>query len=318
MRMARPWRIQFPGAIYHLSGRGNNRGDIFLDDADRQTFLELLGQAVPRFSLQLFAFCLMTNHYHLFLRTRRANLSQAMHWLNAAYTQRFHRQHRRSGHLLQGRYKSVLIADEAHWLHLSMYLHLNPVRAGLVEDPADYPWSSFRDYTQARRRYAWLAPEEILANYGFTPAGRRRRYRQECLGLAGSKPSFWQEFRSRAVLGSREAVEELARKYRPAGQVEEVPEYTKSQVRTPVETALTQVAQNFRTTVEDLKRRRRGDLARQVAYWHLVRHCGLPVNRVAEIFGVGHSAVSMGLRKIEKQKARDRSLAASLQALIDY
>src|SRR4030042_175007 len=110
--MARPWRLQFPEAIYHLASRGNNRQAIFLDDDDRRTFLDLLGQAAPRFHLTIFAFCLMTNHYHIFLRTAKPNLAAAMHWLNCTYTMRFNRRHRRLGHLLQGRYKAVVVAEQ--------------------------------------------------------------------------------------------------------------------------------------------------------------------------------------------------------------
>ena len=164
--MARPWRIQYEGAVYHVAARGNNRHEIFLDDSDKEYFLNLLARAAARFELRIFAFCLMTNHYHLFLQTETANLSAAMHWLNCAYTVYFNRRHKRIGHLLQGRFKSVLVIDEIHWLHLSMYIHLNPVRAKIVEDPAEYPWSSFRDYTSAKSRFDWLDRDLILENYG--------------------------------------------------------------------------------------------------------------------------------------------------------
>ena len=143
--MARPWRIQYPDAIYHVTSRGNNRQEIFLEDEDRRLFLDTLAAVISRFNLHLFAFCLMSNHFHLFLRTPQANLSRAMQWLIGTYTRRFLGRHRRGGHLFQGRFKAALVADEGHWLNLSLYLHLNPVRAGLVEDPAGYEWARFRD-----------------------------------------------------------------------------------------------------------------------------------------------------------------------------
>ena len=172
--MSRPWRIQYEDAVYHISVRGNNRQAIFLDDEDRSHFLGLLPRAIERFRLQIFAFCLMDNHYHLFLRTPKANLSQAMHWVNGTYTGYFNWRHQRDGHLLKGRYKSVLVTDETHYLHLSMYVHLNPVRAGMVEDPAQYQWSSFTDYIAIKPRFNWISRDEILDNYG----GRLTRHRR--------------------------------------------------------------------------------------------------------------------------------------------
>lgn len=173
--------------------RGNDRRDIFRDDLDREAILNLFGQAAKRFQLEIFAFCLMSNHYHLFLRTPEGNLSPAFHWINAVYTKRFNHRHHRCGHVFQGRFKSVVVTRDAHWQHLSIYLHLNPVRAGMVEDPADHPWSSYRDYTHERSRYPWLAPEPILAGYAPGPAAQRRRYRKQTLALSRKEPIFWND-----------------------------------------------------------------------------------------------------------------------------
>ena len=314
--MARPWRIQFPDAVYHVASRGNNRQDIFLDDHDRHTCLTLLEEAHPRFQLHLFAFCLMTNHYHLFLRTPQANLAAFMHWFNGTYTARFNRRHHRLGHLLQGRYKAVLVTDQSHWLHLSMYLHLNPVRAKLVEDPADYPWSSFRDYTRPRSRFGWLKPEAVLAEYGRTEAEQRRRYRAACLGLAGVAGDFWEELRSAAVLGSRAQLEELARRHRPSGKAEAVPEFQR--VRRPpveIEPELLRVARAFGLEPESLLQPRRNHGARLAAYHHLVEHCGIRVTEVARRMGVGPSAVSWGLRSLGERMSQDQALRQRVQAL---
>lgn len=314
--MARPWRIQFPGALYHVTARGNNRQAIFLDDPDRQCFLELLAAAVPRFGLEILAFCLMSNHYHLFLRTRLGNLSRAMQWLNTTYTVRFKRRHRRSGHFLQGRYKAVLVTEEAHWLHLSMYIHLNPVRAGLATDPAEYEWSSFRDYTRARSRFDWLKTEEILAEYGGSAAGRRRHYRTACLAGAGTAPSWLEQLRSGVILGTREKAEELAAKFRPAGKAEAVPQYLQM-VRPEVsgERELARVAEVFGVKVEDLRRKRRQFPPRLAAYAHLVEQCGLSVLETARLTEVSTAAVSMGLRRFRTWRERDASLVEKMEQL---
>jgi putative transposase len=314
--MARPWRMQFPGAIYHVAGRGNNRQAIFLDDDDRRLFLDLLGQAAPRFRLRLFAFCLMTNHYHLFLRTEQANLAAAMHWLNATYTIRFNRRRHRSGHLFQGRYQAVVVAEEAHWEHLSFYLHLNPVRAGLAKDPADYPWSSFRDYTHLKSRYEWLKPELILDGYGGSPASRRRRYRRTCLALAGQPGSWVEEIRSAVFLGPREKLEELSRRYGPAGQVETVPEFTRARKQeVDSESELKRVGEAFGVESGRLRERHRPNPARLAAYYHLVQHCGLPVHRAADLLGVSPTAVSLGIQAVRQRLRQDRELKRAVWSL---
>jgi len=172
--MARPWRIEFPQAVYHVTARGNNRADIVRDDHDRREFIALLAAAALRFNLKIFAFCLMTNHYHLFLRTPDANLSRAMHWLNATYTIRFNRRRRRHGHVFQGRYKSMLVADTAHWSVLSIYIHLNPVRAGVtpMERLTGYRASSFWYLNRKAERPGFLRVETALEEAGGLPDNR--------------------------------------------------------------------------------------------------------------------------------------------------
>jgi putative transposase len=314
--MARPWRIEYPGAIYHVSARGNNRPAIFLDDDDRLDFLSLLDRSSDRFRLHLFAFCLMTNHYHLFLRTPEPNLAAAMKWLNATYTVHFHRRHRRSGHLFQGRYKSILVTDSAHWLHLSMYLHLNPVRAGLAQDPAQYSWSSFRDYTRSASRFAWLHPEEILSLYGPNDSEQRRNYRRECLQASQAEPNFWEEIRNAAILGAREIIEELTKKYRPQGNEKSVPMFQAAatgEANFPAE--LDRVGRVFQIEAADLLLRQRPFPARLAAYYHLVENASLPVSRVANHFNVTPSAVSRGLAKFRKQLNQNQELKDKADAL---
>ena len=136
--MSRPWRIEFKGALYHLLSRGNEGSDIFKNDQDRTGFLYAVGEMSERFDVDIFAYVLMDNHYHLLVKTRQANLKKAMQWFGTTYTQRFNRRHFRSGHLFQGRYKSIIIQNDAYLLQLSYYIHRNPLRAGMVRRLADY------------------------------------------------------------------------------------------------------------------------------------------------------------------------------------
>jgi putative transposase len=314
--MVRPWRIQFEDAVYHVSCRGNGRRDIFLSNYDRRDFLELLSRFSQRFEIDIFAFCLMSNHYHLFIRTKRANLSQAMHWLNGTYSVHFLKRRDQSGHFFQGRFKSVVVTDEEHWQVLSFYIHLNPVRAGLVQNPGDYEWSSYRDYVRASSRFDWLCREEMLSQYGATRSSRRQRYRKACLELAGIEDRFWDNIRDAVVIGSKERIGELVERYAPGGNKLEVSEYRRaSRPEVDLEKELGRVAEAFGVRKEDLQRKRRNFPARMALYYHLVQHCGIKVTDVAKLLGVSTMAVSMGIRRIKERIAHDPTLGKRVKKL---
>jgi len=148
--MARPLRIEFPGAVYHVTARGNARAAIFLNDDDRRRFLALLTETAGRRGWTCHAYCLMDNHYHLMLETAAANLGRGMRQINGVYTQRFNRAHDRVGHVFQGRYKAILVEKQAYLLELCRYVVLNPVRAGMVAAPGDWAWSSYRRMASQR------------------------------------------------------------------------------------------------------------------------------------------------------------------------
>jgi REP element-mobilizing transposase RayT len=179
--MPRQLRIQYEGAIYHLLNRGDRREEIFRDDLDRKSFLQTLGAACEKTGWQVHAYCLMGNHFHLVIETPRANLVAGMKWLLGTYTIRFNRRHKLSGHLFAGRYKSLLIDERAldYLRTVCDYVHLNPVRAGLVKrrEPLEkYAWSSYPSYLQsARRRPSWLRCDRLLGEHGLANETRRAR-----------------------------------------------------------------------------------------------------------------------------------------------
>ncbi len=179
--MPRKARVEFPGAVYHLLDRGDRREAIFRDDADRERFLATFGEACQRTGWRVHAFVLMTNHYHLLVETPEPNLVAGMRWFQTTYTVRFNRRHRLSGHLFQGRYKSVVVDPEerCYFATLSDYIHLNPVRARMVslqERLFDYRWSSYRFYTAEAGRPEWFEPQRVLGELDLedTVFGRRR------------------------------------------------------------------------------------------------------------------------------------------------
>lgn len=154
--MVRPLRIAYPGALYHVTSRGDRRESIALDDKDRALFLTTVAEALQRFDARALAYCLMGNHYHLLLQTHEANLSRLMRQLNGVYTQAFNRKHGLLGHLFQGRFKAILVDSAAYLLEVCRYVDLNPVRAKMVASPESYAWSSYRALAGLSSAPPWL------------------------------------------------------------------------------------------------------------------------------------------------------------------
>ncbi|MEK7529321.1 MAG: transposase [Patescibacteria group bacterium] len=179
--MSRPLRIEYSGALHHVISRGNGRMNIFLKDADRKIFLQILGETIERHHWLCHAYCLMDNHYHLLIETPEANLSVGMRQLNGRYSQRFNHFHKRVGHLFQSRYQSFLVEKDAYLLEVARYIVLNPVRAGMVASPADWKWSSFLDSVGMRQTPTWLTTTDVLGFFGGTMSSRRELYEQYVL-----------------------------------------------------------------------------------------------------------------------------------------
>ena len=195
--MSRPLRIEYPGALYHVTARGNARRDIVEDDGDRQCFVDLLAETVQSRRWRLYAYCLMDNHYHLLVETPEPNLSRGMRQLNGVFTQRTNRRHGRVGHVFQGRYKSILVEREAYLMELCRYVVLNPVRAGMAARAGEWRWSSYPVTADLRRTApAWLARAAVLDLFG----GSGRRYRRFVeAGLAANSP--WENLIGQIYLG---------------------------------------------------------------------------------------------------------------------
>jgi putative transposase len=205
--MARPLRLEYEGAVYHITSRGNARESIFLDEGDRARFLEVLADVVDRYDWICHAYCLMTNHYHLLIETPDAGLSQGMQLLNGVYTQWFNRRHDRVGHLLQGRFKAILVEKESQLLELARYVVLNPVRAKMVRSVRDWPWSSYRATAGQTEVPEFLTVDWVLSqcdpDQGHAVRAYRRFIRQ------GRGINVWDELRAGALLGTDGFVDQL-------------------------------------------------------------------------------------------------------------
>jgi len=198
--MARPLRLEYAGALYHVTARGDRREDIFFQDKDRVEFLSVLEEVCERFNWVIHAYCQMTNHYHLLVETVDGNLWRGMRQLNGVYTQRFNRCHGLTGHLFQGRYKGILVQKDAYLLELSRYVVLNPVRARMVADPADWPWSSYGAVVGKAPVPVWLDADWLLSQFGSERVSAITAYRQFVLeGLSNLSPL--NQVRHQALLG---------------------------------------------------------------------------------------------------------------------
>ena len=206
--MARPLRIEFAGALYHVTSRGNGREDIYLDDSDRELFMVVLGEACSLFNWTVHAWCLMGNHYHLLVETPDSNLSRGMRYLNGVYTQRFNRTHSHVGHLFQGRFKAILVEKEAYMLELARYVVLNPVRAGMVESAEQWSWSSYPAMVGLSGCPEWFDREWLLGNFGESNRSAVRQYMRFVEdGVLQSSP--WSMLKNQIYLGSDRFVEKV-------------------------------------------------------------------------------------------------------------
>ena len=226
--MARPLRIEYPGALYHLTTRGNGRQDIFRDRRDRLGFLEVYAEVAARFGWRCHAYCMMTNHYHWVVETPAANLSRGMRQLNGVYTQRFNRRHGSVGHVFQGRFGAVLVERDAHLMELARYVVLNPVRAGLARSVRAWPWSSYRATAGQTPAPAWLHIDWLLAQLAPDPETARQHYRRFVSEGRTAGP-IWDRLRDQVYLGGKSFVAGVKAGLPTGGDTDEIPRLQRGQ-----------------------------------------------------------------------------------------
>ena len=220
--MARPLRIEYPGAVYHITSRGNEKKLIFKDERDREIFLDTLSQVDKRYNWLCHAYCLMNNHYHLIIETPDGNLSVGMRQLNGVYTQAFNRQHNRVGHLFQGRYKAILIQKDSHLLEVCRYVVLNPVRAKAVKRPEQWRWSSYQATAGIEKPHPCLSTEWILNQFGSTRRIAEKAYRK-FVEDGIKQESIWEAVRAQSILGEEEFTATLTDYLRGKKDIAELP-----------------------------------------------------------------------------------------------
>ena len=220
--MARPLRIEYAGALYHVTSRGDGQEAVFLNDGDRRMFLTVVDEVCERFNWAVHAYCLMDNHYHLLVETVEGNLSKGMRQLNGVYTQRFNRSHSRVGHVFQGRYKAILVERESYLLELARYVVLNPVRAGRVRSAKDWPWSSYRATAGQSSGEQWLQTEWLLSTFA-RQKGKARNLYKAFVAEGKDQPSPWEQLRNQVYIGSEEFVETMREHQDAEKDLSEIP-----------------------------------------------------------------------------------------------
>jgi len=307
--LARPLRIEFPNAFYHVTSRGNERKTVFRNNGDRERFLTYLESAHHRYGAILHVYCLMDNHYHLLLETPRGNLSQILHHINGAYTTYFNIRHGRSGHLFQGRFKAILVEKDSYGEGLSRYIHLNPVRAGLVKNPSEYRWSSYRYYIGKEREPLWLTTALILGYLGSPGRSTYRRYREFVEeGIGGKLEDPLRKVIASTFLGGEEFIRRMREEYLEGRKMDRrnvpsVREVLKGPTPGEIEAEVAKVIGEDRP------------LYRKVCIYLSHQWSGWRLEEMGGHFGMKGAAVSQMSRRFKKVVDEDRSIRKLLEGI---
>lgn len=324
--MARPLRIEYEGAFYHVTSRGNRGEPIFSDNRDRGHFLDVLRSAKKRFGFIIHAFVLMTNHYHLLLETPGANLSSILHHINTSYTQWFNRRHQRIGHVLQGRYKSILVSKDEYYLELVRYIHINPLRAGIVDSIDAYRWSSHFAIINDRAADEWR--DFYNRNNVLCYFGRRKRkaidaYR--AFVLAGQKLKRDDVFKGLScgyILGENSFVEWVLHNFVDVDRIDKEIAGSKGFKRGfDYNEVLSAISLIYNTNRKEIITVKRGctarNEARMLAIYLLARHSSMTQRSVAKLFGgVSDVSISRSAKLCEQQMKTNKKLRNNYKELM--
>lgn len=307
--MARPWRIQYEGALYHVFSRGNNQQDIYLTDDDRYLFLDTLGQMSVRFNIDIFAYVLMNNHYHLLLRTSKANLSRAIQWFGTTYTRRFNIEHLQSGHLFQGRYKSILVENDAYLMQLSFYIHNNPLHAGIVKRLISYRWSSYPAYAYNRSHPDWLDKSLIFSQ--FNGENIHKQYREKSHKYSDEHRRIGEDIRHGFIYGSKKFIKRIKDRFITGEPDPAIPQQKSILKAMDPARFLREASRVLQCDLERIKnspRIRESDkLNRDILLYWLWQKGHYTNSQIGDLFGLTHSSVSRRVAIIRKKIVQEQA-----------
>ncbi len=306
--MARPLRIEYPGAYYHITSRGNERKNIFRTKKDRDKFLSYLKSAYLRYGAVIHAFCLMNNHYHIYLETPKGNLSQIMLHINGAYTNYFNIRHKRRGHLFQGRYKAILVEADEYSGELSRYIHLNPVRASMVDMPEKFNWSSYQYYIGKKKRPEWLTIDFILRYFDSVVVQARRKYQEfVTAGINIGSESPLEKTVASTILGSDNFIELIKDKYLDRHKRDRSIPALKELIESP----------DVEATYKKVKALCNNDisLSKKITIYLFHQYSDKRLNEIGAYFGIGDSAVSEASKQFNTILKKNKKLGRKIELL---
>ncbi|MBN1854122.1 MAG: transposase [Pirellulales bacterium] len=321
--MGRPFRVEFPGAIYHAMARGNARHRIFREERDYQRFLEGIEATVDKFAFEIFGFVCMPNHIHLFFRTPESNLSRGMQYLLSGYANWYNARHQRPGHLFQGRFKSELIEGESYFWAVSRYIHLNPMRSKkpLVKQLEQWNWSSYPGYCRKRDRVDWIAYDTVIRAWEGWRGGKDLQraadaYRRFVLsGLENPHENPLAAAVDGWLLGSREFVERIKRLAKEPTHHDEVP-LARRLRGIPLVDVLLATASHFEVDMTVFTEQRNALLCRDVAAWLARRLTTLTMRELAGSFGLRHpDSVANLTRRADRAMKKSPRLRNEVDAI---
>lgn len=320
--MARALRILIPGGYYHVTCRGNERKAIFRDDSDRADFLEKLRGSLAIYQVELHAYVLMSNHFHLMVATPRGNLSEFMRHFNISYTVAYNRRHKRVGHLYQGRYKAILIDKDSYLLELSRYVHLNPVRIRShqgkeikeqIRELEKYRWSSLDGYLDLKKKQSWVSYDSVLGQIGES----RKKYREFVVeGMRSGYATPWESVKGQVVLGEDDFVERVKGEIDKRGSKREQPSIRQLEAKAPAE-VLREVARHFGLDEERLSEKRTGWRdERAVAMELMYRYGGVGQAEIGKVLGgLDYTAVSRERKRLRQRIEKENALRKAMVGL---
>ena len=312
--MARPLRVEYPGAYYHVINRGNAGERIFKNKRDKEKFLEYLAIAVERFSIVVHTYCLMDNHYHLLLQTREANLSKAIQWLNVSYATYFNKKRQRSGHLFQGRFNAILVDADNYLVQLSRYIHLNPVQAKIIASPDEFPWSSYPAYTEKMKCPGWLTTGEILSHFAKRKNTSIKKYRSfvEELDVASLEDPGKETFGG-LILGDGSFIKWVQSTFLASQDNSEIPQLKIMQQKVPLDRIVDAVCAAYNCEKETIMQKgKHRSLERGMAIFLARDLSGLSGKELGRHFGVSGAAITMRYNQFSKESATDKKLQKQL------
>lgn len=310
--MARPLRIEYPGAYYHVVNRGNNQENIYQNDRDKEKFIEYLEKASERYSIIIHSYCLMSNHYHLIVETPEPNLSVTMQWINVSYATYFNRKRKRHGHLFQGRYKAILTDADEYLAHLSRYIHLNPVRAKMVSSPVEYRWSSYRAFIDKKKAPKFLETDWLLSNFGRNKNEAKRNYKDfvehvDIKRLENPSKYITEGF----ILGNLDFVNWVKTTFLSEMQEEkEIPQLKRLKPKVKPDMVVRAVCQGFNCSSEQvIVKGRKKNKAREVAIYLAREMSGLSCKELGLCFGgVSGALITIMYNRIAQEITQNRRL----------